>query len=119
MKKIYLLLLLFVLAIVSPVARAEVVSPYSFGFSGLDTSSHSFAPYGWGHIVESYYDDSDYETLYVTYTQKEYYGVDDGPCLLVGSQNLGSYYGGYQDVYDLLVSPLVSGKVTISVRQSQ
>ena len=119
MKKIYLLLLLLVLAIVSPVARAEVVSPYSFGFSGLDTSSHSFAPYGWGHIVESYYDDSYYETEYVAYTQKEYFGVDDGPCLLVGSQNLGSYYGGYQDVYDLLVSPLVSGKVTISVRQSQ
>lgn len=70
MRKFYSLLTLLVLAIVSPVARAEVVSPYSFDFSGLDTSSHSFAPSGWGHIVESY-DDYEYgNTDYVEYTQK-------------------------------------------------
>ena len=105
-----------VLAIVSPVARAEVVSPYSFDFSGLDTSSHSFAPSGWGHIVESY-DDYEYgNTDYVKYTQKATGGIDDSACLYCGSQNIGY---DYVTVYDLLVTPKVSGNVSIWVKKEK
>ena len=35
-------------------ARADVVSPYTYNFEGLSTSSTDFAPAGWGHVVEGY-----------------------------------------------------------------
>ena len=116
MRKFYSLLTLLVLAIVSPVARAEVVSPYSFDFSRLDTYSHSFAPSGWGHIVESY-DDYEYgNTDYVEYTQKATGGIDDSACLYCGSQTIGY---DYVTVYDLLVTPKVSGNVSIWVKKEK
>ena len=105
-----------VLALTLPGARAEVVTNYSFDFSGLSTTAHDFAPSGWGHIVDSYLSTDDYESYYVSYTQKTSGGVDDSPCLYVGSQNVGSGWD-TQEVNDMLVTPQVSGTVTLAVKK--
>ena len=116
MNRIYSLLTALVLALALPAARAEVVNNYSFDFSGLSTTAHDFAPSGWGHIVGSYFSYDDWTTYYVSYTQKTSGGVDDSPCLYVGSQNVGSGYD-TQEVNDMLVTPQVSGTVTLAVKQ--
>ena len=116
MNRIYSLLTALVLALALPAARAEVVNNYSFDFSGLSTTAHDFAPSGWGHIVGSYFSYDDWTTYYVSYTQKTSGGVDDSPCLYVGSQNVGSGWD-TQEVNDMLVTPQVSGTVTLAVKQ--
>ena len=116
MNRIYSLLTVMVLALTLPGARAEVVTNYSFDFSGLSTTAHDFAPSGWGHIVDSYLSTEDYEYYYVSYTQKTSGGVDDSPCLYVGSQNVGSGWD-TQEVNDMLVTPQVSGTVTLAVKK--
>ena len=116
MNRIYSLLTVMVLALTLPGARAEVVTNYSFDFSGLSTTEHDFAPSGWGHIVDSYFSTEDYEKYYVSYTQQTSGGVDDSPCLYVGSQNVGSGWD-TQEVNDMLVTPQVSGTVTLSVKK--
>ena len=116
MNRIYSLLTVMVLALTLPGARAEVVTNYSFDFSGLSTTEHNFAPSGWGHIVDSYFSTDDYESYYVSYTQKTSGGVDDSPCLYVGSQNVGSGWD-TQEVNDMLVTPQVSGTVTLAVKK--
>ena len=116
MNRIYSLLTVMVLALTLPGARAEVVTNYSFDFSGLSTTAHDFAPSGWGHIVDSYLSTEDYEKYYVSYTQKTSGGVDDSPCLYVGSQNVGSGWD-TQEVNDMLVTPQVSGTVTLAVKK--
>lgn len=116
MNRIYSLLTVMVLALTLPGARAEVVTNYSFDFSGLSTTAHDFAPSGWGHIVDSYFSTDDHESYYVSYTQKTSGGVDDSPCLYVGSQNVGSGWD-TQEVNDMLVTPQVSGTVTLAVKK--
>ena len=116
MNRIYSLLTVMVLALTLPGARAEVVTNYSFDFSGLSTTAHDFAPSGWGHIVDSYFSTEDYEKYYVSYTQQTSGGVDDSPCLYVGSQNVGSGWD-TQEVNDMLVTPQVSGTVTLAVKK--
>ena len=116
MNRIYSLLTVMVLALTLPGARAEVVTNYSFDFSGLSTTAQDFAPSGWGHIVDSYFSTEDNESYYVSYTQKTSGGVDDSPCLYVGSQNVGSGWD-TQEVNDMLVTPQVSGTVTLAVKK--
>ena len=116
MNRIYSLLTVMVLALTLPGAHAEVVTNYSFDFSGLSTTAHDFAPSGWGHIVDSYFSTDDHESYYVSYTQKTSGGVDDSPCLYVGSQNVGSGWD-TQEVNDMLVTPQVSGTVTLAVKK--
>ena len=116
MNRIYSLLTVMVLALTLPGARAEVVTNYSFDFSGLSTTAHDFAPSGWGHIVDSYVSTDGYESYYVSYTQKTSGGVDDSPCLYVGSQDVGSGWD-TQEVNDMLVTPQVSGTVTLAVKK--
>ena len=116
MNRIYSLLTVMVLALTLPGAHAEVVTNYSFDFSGLSTTAHDFAPSGWGHIVDSYFSTEDYEKYYVSYTQQTSGGVDDSPCLYVGSQNVGSGWD-TQEVNDMLVTPQVSGTVTLAVKK--
>ena len=116
MNRIYSLLTVMVLALTLPGARAEVVTNYSFDFSGLSTTAHDFAPSGWGHIVDSYFSTDDYEYYYVNYTQQTSGGVDDSPCLYVGSQNVGSGWD-TKEVNDMLVTPQVSGTVTLAVKK--
>lgn len=111
MRKIYLLFTAFAFIAGLSTAKAETVSPYSYGFDGLDVSEHDFAPTGWNHIVDSYSGD------YVSYTAYDEGGQDGGAYLGVGSQELGS--GWYaQEVFDLLVTPPVSGDVSFYAKQS-
>ncbi len=93
-------------------ARAEVVANYTESFDNLDVSKHDFAPKGWGHIVDSYEDW--YETYYVEYANPAT-GGQAGAYLEAGSQSLGSSWS-LTDVYDLLVTPAVTGNVTFYVK---
>lgn len=111
MRKIYLLFTAFAFIAGLSTAKAETVSPYSYGFDGLDVSEHDFAPTGWNHIVDSYSGD------YVSYTAYDEGGQDGGAYLGVGSQELG-YGWGAQEVFDLLVTPPVSGDVSFYAKQS-
>ena len=111
MRKIYLLFTAFAFIAGLSTAKAETVSPYSYGFDGLDVSEHDFAPTGWNHIVDSNSGD------YVSYTAYDEGGQDGGAYLGVGSQELG--YGWYaQEVFDLLVTPPVTGDVSFYAKQS-
>lgn len=111
MRKIYLLFTAFAFIAGLSTAKAETVSPYSYGFDGLDVSEHDFAPTGWNHIVDSNSGD------YVSYTAYDEGGQDGGAYLGVGSQELG--YGWYaQEVFDLLVTPPVTGDVSFYVKQT-
>lgn len=111
MRKIYLLFTAFAFIAGLTTAKAETVSPYSYGFDGLDVSEHDFAPTGWNHIVDSYSGD------YVSYTAYDEGGQDGGAYLGVGSQQLG-YSWSLEDVYDLLVTPPVTGDVSFYAKQS-
>ena len=111
MRKIYLLFTAFAFIAGLTTAKAETVSPYSYGFDGLDVSEHDFAPTGWNHIVDSYSGD------YVSYTAYDEGGQDGGAYLGVGSQQLG-YSWSLEDVYDLLVTPPVTGDVSFYVKQT-
>ena len=111
MRKIYLLFTAFAFIAGLSTAKAETVSPYSYGFDGLDVSEHDFAPTGWNHIVDSYAGD------YVSYTAYDEGGQDGGAYLGVGSQELG-YGWDAQEVFDLLVTPPVSGDVSFYVKQT-
>ena len=111
MRKIYLLFTAFAFIAGLSTAKAETVSPYSYGFDGLDVSEHDFAPTGWNHIVDSYSGD------YVSYTAYDEGGQDGGAYLGVGSQELG-YGWSLEDVYDLLVTPPVTGDVSFYVKQT-
>ena len=68
-------------------------------------------PTGWNHIVDSYSGD------YVSYTAYDEGGQDGGAYLGVGSQELG-YGWDAQEVFDLLVTPPVSGDVSFYAKQS-
>lgn len=111
MRKIYLLFTAFAFIAGLSTAKAETVSPYSYGFDGLDVSEHDFAPTGWNHIVDSYAGD------YVSYTAYDEGGQDGGAYLGVGSQELG-YGWDAQEVFDLLVTPPVTGDVSFYVKQT-
>lgn len=113
MRKIYSLLAMMVLALGIPAVAQGPVQNYVEDFDALDTSDHEFAPKGWGHIVD-YYSDW-YEEFYVEYTNPQTGGQDGGAYLSIGSQQLGS--GWYTEtVDDLLVTPAVSGNVSLYVK---
>ena len=92
---------------------AGTVSPYTENFDGLDTSKHDFAPLGWVHIVDSYSDWSD--EYFVDYKNEQSGGQDGGAFLSADTQSLGSYEG-FEDVNDLLVTPPVSGDVSMYLK---
>lgn len=123
MRKINFLLTLLVLFVAAPFARAEktTVSPYSESFNRLTPSSdHAFAPEFWSHIVDPYVEeDYDYgttETYYMTYYSRETGGVYDGTFIEAGSQTI--YGSGYysKTANDLLVTPALSGDVTMYLK---
>lgn len=100
-------------------AQADNVSPYAFDFNEtISTTAHDFkAAPGWGHVVHSYYDDEEYETVYVSYTYCPTDGIDGTGALKIGSQKLGSGWS-QQAVNDMLVTPLVTGASSIYVKQT-
>ena len=114
MRKIYSLLAMMVLALGIPAVAQESIQNYVERFDNLDTSNHEFAPKGWGHIVDNYSDwyGGDY---YVEYSNPQTGGQDGGAYLSVGSQQLGSGWD-TETVDDILVTPAVSGNVSLYVK---
>lgn len=130
MGKLYLRMfaVLLCLSLMATTGRATVIENYSYNFDsswGPTYSSyyqyyksHDIAPAGWGHLangVESSYSDPTYPEYYFRATD----GVGGSGCLQVGSQKLmdDETYS-YRTVYDLLVTPKVSGKITIQAKLS-
>lgn len=109
--------MLVVFAAVGIPSAMAATGPYLEKFDGLDVTSHDFAPTGWGHIVDSYTDYDYYETYYVEYANPDS-GGQDGSFLSVGSQEVG---GGWttEVVDDILVTPAVSGEVSLYVKQTK
>lgn len=98
-------------------ADTETKSPYSYDFNlvGFDNTAsleHTWAPPGWGHNVDSY------KGSYVNYMYMSGNGVDGSGAVTIYSQTLS---GGWYDWYsatDMLVTPLVSGTVTLQVKST-
>lgn len=121
MKKLnYLLVSLFLLLGIGT-ATADVVNNYKVDFNtSIATSDHNFkVATGWNHKSESAY--LDYTTEWVEYTYRSNGGVDNSGSLLIGSQTLSSgyYYSEEQEVHDYLITPQVSGKVTLMVKRGE
>lgn len=117
MRKITLLMTLLAFVVGFQRTNAEVVSPYLEKFDGLAVSNHEFAPPGWGHIVASEFSTDTWETLYVPYSNPSS-GGQDGAYLKAGSQELSSGWGSGTIVYDLLVTPPVTGDVSLYVKKN-
>lgn len=115
MRKMYSLLAMMVLALGIPAVAQESETNYVEGFDNLDTSNHEFAPKGWGHIVDNYSDWYGGEVYYVEYSNPQTGGQDGGAYLSIGSQQLGSGWD-TETVDDILVTPAVSGKVSLYVK---
>ena len=100
-------------------ARADVVSPYTYNFEGLSTSSTDFAPAGWGHVVEGYDGYGDF--YYVDYQLRESGGYgDNGAYLYIGSQTVGDGTSWDQGtVADMLVTPPITGDASIYVKKNK
>ena len=97
-------------------ARAQ--ADYSVDFNtAIATGNHDFAVAAkWGHIVpQSDYDG--YGPYYMSYSYAETEGVDGSGALFAGRQYAGDYGGG-EEVYDLLVTPAVSGTITLDIKAS-
>lgn len=111
----YSLLAMMVLALGIPAVAQESETNYVEGFDNLDTSNHEFAPKGWGHIVDNYSDWYGGEVYYVEYSNPQTGGQDGGAYLSIGSQQLGSGWD-TETVDDILVTPAVSGNVSLYVK---
>ena len=99
-------------------ARADVVSSYTYNFEGLSTSSTDFAPAGWGHVVEGYDGSGDF--YYVDYRLKESGGYgDNGAYLYIGSQTIGDGSWDQGTVADMLVTPPITGDASIYVKKNK
>ena len=110
------------LALGFSVARADVVAPYTYDFSGLGSEKlvSSFAPPGWAHYVDRFQADSWSTPSFVEYFAQETGGYgDDGACLKVGSQTLyDSWSESSQTMTDMIVTPAITGDASIYVKQS-
>lgn len=108
MRKI--LFLLIALSLWKIQGRADTVSPYLMGFEdNFSTYDPDFVPGpGWGHIVDKGEESWDK----VEYTRKSSsWAYEGNGSLLIKYQELDDG----TETYDLLVSPSVSGKVTLQV----
>ena len=118
MRKFTLLFTMLALSMGFSMARADVVSPYTYNFEGLSTSSTDFAPAGWGHVVEGYYGSGDF--YYVDYRLKESGGYgDNGAYLYIGSQTIGDGFWDQGTVADMLVTPPITGDASIYVKKNK
>ena len=119
MRKFTLLFTMLALSMGFSMARADVVSPYTYNFEGLSTSSTDFAPAGWGHVVEGYDGYGDF--YYVDYQLRESGGYgDNGAYLYIGSQTVGDGTSWDQGtVADMLVTPPITGDASIYVKKNK
>ena len=120
MKKVRLMLLALVALLGKTAAQGETVNNYIMNLdTPISTSFHDFAlGSNWGHIVGTYDDDG--EIRHMSYSYSASGGVDGTGALLAYRQYvLGQSYGSGGEVYDLLVSPLVSGTITLDAKLYQ
>ena len=120
MKKAKFLLLTLLSVLGMNTAWAETVLPYEVDFNeAIPTSSvHDFAvSTNWGHIVGTYIDDYWDETYYMSYSYRAGEGIDGSGTLIAYKQYAGDNWNG-ATVYDLLVTPQVSGTITMMVKPS-
>lgn len=118
MRKFTLLFTMLALSMGFSMARADVVSPYTYNFEWLSTSSTDFAPAGWGHVVEGYDGYGDF--YYVDYQLKELGGYgDNGAYLYIGSQTIGDGEWDQGTVADMLVTPPITGDASIYVKKNK
>ncbi len=99
--------------------QAETVENYVQDFeSTCSINDKSFnLPGSWGHIAEGYVGDKN--TYYPTYTYKTSGGVNGSRCIQVADQtSVGSYNDSYGQSYDLIVTPEVSGTITIDYKKT-
>ena len=107
-------------------ARADIVENYKMDFNKtISTTAHDFkVASGWGHIVEKHtvfdyysYDSTDY---YVSYEYNATAGRDGSGALDVHSQTIGdSYNDDTKAVKDLIVTPAITGKSSIYVKNTK
>lgn len=115
MKHFKLLLLTLVSLLGLGTAHADTQSPYLYDFNtAIDVSNHSFAPFGWGHIVDKM--ENSVGTVYMTYTYLSSGGVDNSGCLKIGDQTVNDYMYNSKTLNDMLVLPPTSGEVSIYVK---
>lgn len=116
----YLLVLLLLFMASTVHVKAESVSPYHVDFNtSIATSDHDFkVASGWGHIVDYLAATYVAEAVYVSYSYAPSNGVDNSGALRIGSQGLYNDDYDSKDATDLLVSPKVSGTVTVAVAKS-
>ncbi len=111
---------LFFLAMVSALAvNASVVSPYVADFNTIvDASNEEFrAAPGWGHLVSK----GTYASQKVTYTYLADGGVDGSGAFQAGNQYYQDWIWGdgeEVELNDLLVTPAVSGTVSLQVKKA-
>lgn len=104
-------------------ARADIVENYKMDFNKpISTTAHDFkVASGWGHSVEkaTFYDDYSYDSTdeYVKYSYTSTDGRDASGALMVGSQKLTAYYES-KEVKDLIVTPAITGKSSIYVKNT-
>ena len=118
MRKFTLLFTMLALSMGFSMARADVVSPYTYNFEGLSTSSTDFAPAGWGHVVEGYDGYGDYYTVNYQLRESGGYG-DNGAYLYIGSQTIGDGEWDQGTVADMLVTPPITGDASIYVKKNK
>lgn len=118
MKKARLLALTLGAALTAGSVGAVDTTPYKCGFgNAIDTSNNAFkAASNWSHIVDSYTDDYGSE-YFMTYSYLTSGGIDDSACLKAMKQEAGDYWDN-GTVYDLLVTPLVKGTVSMKANMN-
>lgn len=130
-QKIFSLFVLLAAIVGVMPSMAQVTSPYLVDFeTPIETNTSRFGQpgdanrdfkvaSGWSHVVEgAYYNYSKQQfTPYTYHANKN--GVDGSSCLQAGQQfGYDSYGDEYYDWHDILVTPLVSGTVTIDLKKS-
>lgn len=96
-------------------------APYAVDFNtAITTSAHDFVvASNWGHIVDFLeYDYYGSEYSYVSYGYSSTGGKNETGALYAYSQNLSASYGvsASKTAYDLLVTPLIKGQISIDVK---
>lgn len=116
MRKIYTFIT--TLAIGTLTSQAEIVQDYVQDFeSSITLNSKEFKlPGSWEHFAEGYVGDNN--TYYPTYTHNSNKGINGSKCIQVSDQsNVGSYNDGWGSSYDLIVTPEVSGEISIAYKK--
>lgn len=99
-------------------AEATTVENYTYDFNNqIDTSQPLFkVASNWGHTDSPYQDDYG-SVYYMSYSYKPTGGVDGSGALYAGKQQAGDSWD-YGVVCDCLVTPIVSGQITLKVKKN-